>query len=88
MQTSTTAQQGASVGLETRFNAVRAFFIDRGVRHYMSVFAAFGLDLDTRKEEITLWWNGRARLTEKDAPVIAQMEGVVERIKNEPDIAA
>ena len=84
MQTSNNHRRNASPqGLETRFQAVRSFFIDRNVRHYMSVFAAFGLDLDDQKDIITAWWNGRARITDADLPTLVKMEGVVECLKNE-----
>jgi hypothetical protein len=67
------------VGLETRFNAVRAFFIDRKVTNYISVFAAFGLNVDRKK--VTNWWNGRMRIRPRDERTLAQLEQVVERLK-------
>lgn len=84
MQTSTSDQRSATPqGLETRFALVRAFLLDRGVKNYMSVFAALGLELEERRDEITSWWNSRTRITPDDEPVIAAMEGGIERLKNE-----
>lgn len=82
MQNTVTAERGASTpGLETRFAAVRAFMRDRGVRHYMSVFAAHGIDLRNREDDIRLMWNGRARLSPDDEELVSCMERVVELLK-------
>ena len=84
MQTSTTEQGSASaIGLQTRFNTVRSFLIDRGVRNYISVFQAFGMDVDTRKEDISAWWNSRIRMKPEDESLLSEMERVVEILKNE-----
>lgn len=82
------ASNNTGQGLETRFALVRAFFIEREVKHYMSVFAAFGCEIDEHKDKITAWWNGRARITPEDESTLVAMEGVVERLKNEPEVAA
>lgn len=69
-------------GPATRFGLVRGFFIDRGVRHYQSVFSAFGKALS--KEELDRFnalWASRATVTEADLPMIERLEAMVEHLK-------
>lgn len=62
-------------GPEERLLTIRAFFRDRRITNYVSVFKACGLDLDEHK--VRAWFNGRLRVTDGDVPTIARMEKVV-----------
>lgn len=70
------------MGPETRFALVRAFFRDRGVTNYVSVFAACGLRFTGQDAvQVRAMWGNRAAIGSYDVQLIERMENVVEFLK-------
>jgi len=80
MQTNDNQNQSAS--LASRFGHVRSYFQDHGLRSYLTVFKALGVEVtEDEAKRLYMLWNSRAKVKEQDADMVASMERAVERLK-------